>query len=398
MSEPQWFRLMRGLVFYFADVFLCLILAGFPRFMAKNISHKIQKSIVKECDFMVHRFFHPFHLAYILSFLMFSCAFFFGCSGSFPVTEQAQDGYEKIRLVMTCNGGPTSMDGRVCQKFSDLVKKESGGNIQIVLFLNEQLTGGDTRKGIEMLADGSVDLGGYGAGTLSLLDERMAVASIPWSYASYQEARQVIDTTGGAYYAKLLKEQGLVYLGSTHNGMRQLTNNKRPIRTLEDMAELKIRVPGGGVHEAFIRAVGGIPVLLSWSEVPAAIRQGVVYGQDNGFVTTNSARLQEIQKYMTVWNYCYENYIFLANDHLFYSLEPKTQDLLRQKMREACDWGRDRLEQDEIRLREEFRAAGVQITELTEEELAPFRERTRPLVQKLKETYGEEACTAFQIP
>ena len=332
-------------------------------------------------------------IAFLLALVLLGC----GCAGPSHTAKQAENGYEKIRLVMTCNGGKT-MDGMVSMKFIQMVEEESGGNIQIVLFPNEQLTGGDTRKGIEMLADGSVDLGGYGAGTLSLLDERLAVASIPWSYSSYQEARRVIDSTGGAYYAKLLANQGLVYLGSTHNGLRQLTNNKRPIRTLEDMAELRVRVPGGGVHEEFIRAVGGIPVYLSWSELPIAISQGAVDGQDNGFLTTNSARLQDIQKYMTVWNYCYENFIFLANDELFNHLEPKTQELLRNKMREACEWGRDRMEQDETHIREEFRNTGMEITELTEEQLAPFREKTRPLVQRLKETYGEEACTAFQIP
>ena len=320
-----------------------------------------------------------------------------GC-GSTAVVESPENTYEKIRLVMTSNGGSTSMDGMVAQKFARMVSEESGGNIQITLFMNEHLTGGDTRKGVEMLADGSVDLGVYGAGILTLLDKRMAVASIPWAYTSYQEVRRIIDSTGGAYYAKLLKNQGLIYLGSTHNGFRQLSNNKRPIRDLEHMAELRVRVPGGGVHEDFIRAVGGVPVMLSWSEIPDAISNNVVDGQDNGFFTTDSAQLQKLQKYMTVWNYCYENFIFLANDQMFQSLEPKTQELLRRTMREACDWGRDRMEQDEERIKEEFRTAGVEVAELTEEELAPFRERTRPLVQHLKEIYGEEACTAFQIP
>lgn len=333
-------------------------------------------------------------IVFLLALALLGC----GCAGPSHTAKQTTDGYENIRLVMTCNGGEKSMDCMVAMKFIQMVQKESGGSIQVVLFHSERLTGGDTRKGIEMLADGSVDLGCHGAGTLSLLDERLAVASIPWSYSSYQEARRVIDTTGGAYYAKLLANQGLVYLGSTHNGLRQLTNNKRPVRTLEDMAELRVRVPGGGVHEEFIRAVGGVPVPLSWSELPTAIAQGAVDGQDNGFITTNSARLQDLQKYMTIWNYCYENFIFLANDEVFHSLEPKTQELLRSKAREACDWGRDRMEQDEARIKEDFRNAGVEITELTEEQLEPFREKTRPLVQRLKEAYGEEACTAFQIP
>ena len=63
----------------------------------------------------------------------------------------------------------------------------------------------------------------------------MSVATLPWSFTSYQEARQVIDTTGGAYYAELLDAKGITYLGSFHNGFRQLTNSKHPVTTPEDL-------------------------------------------------------------------------------------------------------------------------------------------------------------------
>lgn len=319
-----------------------------------------------------------------------------GCQPS--RTVEPKDEYPRLRLSMACNGTKEAMDTLIANRIAELVARESGGNITIVVFPQEQLAGGNTQKGIAMLADGSIDLAAYAAGTLSILDDRLAVASVPWSFKSYQEARRVIDTTGGAYYEKLLADRGITYLGSAHNGLRQLSNNRRPVRTLSDMQGLRIRVPGGGVHEGFIEALGGVPVLMSWSEISTAIHQGIVDGQENGFTTTKSARLQEIQDYMTVWNYSYENYLFVANDRVFRSLNAKTQELLREKTREACEWGRDLMEKNEEKIKAEFRSSGVTISELTEEELLPFRERTRPLVLKLKEKYGEEACRAFQIP
>ncbi len=143
---------------------------------------------------------------------------------------------------------------------------------------------------------------------------------------------------GGAYYKKILAAQGMTYLASVHNGFRQITNDKHAVIKPEDVAGLKIRVPGGEVYFKFWKAFGADPVAMSWSEAFTAIQQGIIDGQENGFSVTNSAKINEIQQYMTVWNYTYENYLFVANTKIFESLEPKTQELIRVKAKEACEF------------------------------------------------------------
>ena len=240
-------------------------------------------------------------------------------------------------------------------------------------------------------------MGAYVSGTMSLLDPRLEVATIPWSFSDYREARRIIDSTGGKYYEKILAKYGLIYLGSTHNAMRQLTSNRNPIRTPEDIQGMKIRVLGGEVYRRFFTALGAEPVPLGWSELNIAIRQGVIEGQENGFFLMRSGRLNEIQKYMTVWNYLYENYLFVANQKTFEDLEPKTQQLLREKMKEACEWSRDYLEIEEREIRNRFAADGLEIIELNHKQLKAFKARVQPLREQLKERYGEEACKAFRI-
>ena len=310
---------------------------------------------------------------------------------------QPDDEYEKVRLVMTANGTEIGIETLTARKFSELVSEASGGNVYIEFYPNDELTGGNTNEAVRSLSEGAVDLGAYVSGTMSMLDPRLEVATIPWSFESYFEARQVIDSTGGEYYAKVLDKYGLVYLGSTHNGMRQLSNNRKPIRTPDDIQGLRIRVLGGEIYRHFFDALDAEPVPLGWSELNIAIRQGVIEGQENGFFLMKSGRLNEIQKYMTVWNYLYENYLFVANRKSFDQLEPKTQKLIREKMREACEWSRDYLEAEEKKIRAEFEADGLEIIDLTPEELRAFKLQVRSLREKLKEKYGAEACKAFRI-
>ncbi|MBR5913172.1 MAG: TRAP transporter substrate-binding protein DctP [Selenomonadaceae bacterium] len=310
---------------------------------------------------------------------------------------KANSDYEKVRLVMTGNGTETGIETLTARRFAELVAEASGGNVQIEFYPNDELTGGNTNEAVRSLTDGFVDLGAYVSGTMSMLDVRLEVATIPWSFSSYQEARKVIDDTGGKYYEKVLAEYGLVYLGSTHNAMRQLTSNRNSVRAPIDLRDMKIRVLGGEVYRLFFSALGAKPVPLGWSELNVAIRQGVVDGQDNGFFLMRSGHIDEIQKYMTVWNYLYENYLFVANRKIFDQLEPKTQKLLREKMREACEWGRDYLEAEEAKIRAQFERDGLEIIDLTPEQLELFKERVQPLREELKKKYGEEACRAFKI-
>ena len=320
-----------------------------------------------------------------------------GCNKHQEEDRKNGEVYENVRLVMTANGTNMGIETLIARHFVELVDKASGGNVHIEFYPNDELTGGNTNEAVRSLTEGAVDLGAYVTGTMSLLDSRLEVSTIPWSFSSYQEARQIIDDTGGAYYAKILSEYGLVYLGSAHNGMRQLTSNRNPIRTPEDLQGMRIRVLGGETYRLLFSTLGAEPVPLGWSELNVAIRQGVIEGQENGFFLMRSGHLDEIQKYMTVWNYLYENYLFVANRKTFDQLEPKTQELLREKMREACEWGRDYLESEEKKIRMQFAAEGLEIIDLTPEELEIFKAQVRPLREKLKEKYGEEACNAFRI-
>ena len=319
-----------------------------------------------------------------------------GCANS--GTEQREDGeYQTIELTMAVNGTDNQIDARVGDYFAQLVSERSGGNVTVAVFPNDQLANGNASRGIEMIASGSIDLAAYATCTLAVIDEKLPVATIPWIFDDYAQAREVIDTTGGEYYAQRLAMKGMTYLGSFHNGFRQITNSKHEVTTPANMENLKIRVPGSVVYMGFFRALGADPTSMNWSEVFAAIQQGTIDGQENGVSITSTSKMQEVQDYLTMWNYSYENDLFVANTEIWESLEPQTQELLQECATEACEWGRDVLEAEEAQILEEFEAAGMTITYLTEEEQAAFDEAIAPFKAEMEAYFGPEACAAFGI-
>ena len=333
----------------------------------------------------------------VICVVLASMLFLVGCSEKTNPEGGSEDGYQVIELTMAVNGTDNQIDARVGDYFAQLVEERSGGNVTVAVFPNDQLANGNASRGIEMIASGSVDLAAYATCTLAVVDEKLPVATIPWIFDDYAQAREIIDTTGGAYYAERLALKNMTYLGSFHNGFRQITNSKHEVSEPADMEDLKIRVPGSVVYRGFFRALGADPTSMNWSEVFTAIQQGTIDGQENGVSITSTSKMQEVQDYLTMWNYSYENDLFVANTEVWESLEPETRDLLQECATEACEWGRDTLEAEEAEILEEFEAAGMTITYLTEEEQAAFDEAIAGFKAEMIDYFGADACAAFGI-
>ena len=158
---------------------------------------------------------------WIKIFLMIAVMILMSGCGEQSETFKNEKNFQKVRLVMTANGTDKGIETLTARRFAKLVEEESGGNVHIEFYPNDELTGGNTNEAVRSLTEGAVDLGAYVSGTMSLLDPRLEVATIPWSFSSYQEARKVIDESGGDYYAKVLSEYGLI---PSSNGLSTARN------------------------------------------------------------------------------------------------------------------------------------------------------------------------------
>ena len=325
--------------------------------------------------------------------LALTCVFTLAIAGA----PTASADYNKINLTMTVNGTDTQIDTKVGQKFAELVEEATDGAVLIDVFPNDQLAGGNAAKGMEMLADGSVDIAAYATVTMGALDERLTIGITPWIFDDYTDARTTIDETGLDYYAEILADYNMTLLGSFHNGFRQLSNSKRPVLTPDDMAGLKIRTPGSAIYQNTFTALGASPSTLNWGEVFTALQQGTIDGQENGLSITNTSGVLEVQPYVTVWSYSYENDLPMFNTDIWNSLNEETQTVLREKALEACNWGRDVVEAEHETLIEEFREKGIQVDVLTEDQVALFKEKVEDVKAEFLAKFDESALAAFGI-
>ncbi len=306
--------------------------------------------------------------------------------------------YKASKLKLTTNGTDIATCTTVGNDYSKKIAEKTSNAVDIKVFPNDQLAGGNQSKGIEMLAQGTTDMGMYSNGVLGNLDSKIQIANMPFIFDNYDQAAEAFAGKGGEYIAKLLDAKGILFLGSFHNGLRQISNSKRAVVTPADVSGLKIRVPGGEAYVETFKILKADPVAMSWSEVFTALQQGTLDGQENGYATQYSNKIYEVQKYVTEWNYMYDAFNIVANKANFLKLDEATQTLLKEEAKNSSTFGNNYVVEKEKEIKKEYvEKHGIQITELTPEQLGAFKDVVRPVQEMLMTKYGNEACVAFGL-
>ena len=308
--------------------------------------------------------------------------------------EEAEAPAEVIELVV---GGVTSQSAKdAVILFGEKVEEYSNGTITILDFPDNQL--GNDEQRFEMTQTGECDISIGSTSSVANTYGDFFIYDVYYMFLNKEEVYNV-GMRGEAAKQILagLEEIGLKGLPFMENGFRNITTSDVEVNTVEDAKGLKLRTMENAIHLAAWQGLGTNPTPMAFSEVFTALQQGTIDGQENGFTVTNSNNLFEVQKYLTVWNYMYECNLWIANSAKFSSLKPETQEYLLGKIEEACQYGREIVETGEEDLKKEFAEKGMEIHELTVEELAAFQEAVKPVVEEYSALYGEEACAAFRI-
>ncbi len=324
----------------------------------------------------------------IFSLLLTAC----GSGGS-----SSAGGEEKeMKLRMSVTVGDTSTMYKAAEKFAKEVKEKTDGRIIIDIFPNEQLSNGDSGKAVESLAKGTIDLTYNSLIIYSILNDKLGVMNAPFLFKDLEEVDSKLGGEGGEMVKDILRDFGVEPLGFGQNGFRQVTNSVKEIKTLEDIEGLKMRIPGITMFTDLWKTLGANPTTMSFSEVFTSLQQGTIDGQENAIDIIYSSKLNEVQPYMTMWNYAYDPLILGMNKKLFDSLSDADIEIIQTAADNANKFQIEearKLEAEQIKSLEE---AGMQIYYPTDKELEAFKEAAQPIYDQYKEVWGADLFNAFQ--
>jgi tripartite ATP-independent transporter DctP family solute receptor len=178
-------------------------------------------------------------------------------------------------------------------------------------------------------------------------------------------------------------------------GVRNVTNNVRPVATPEDLEGVKLRTMKVPAHVATFETLGANPTPMNFGEVYSALQQGVIDGQENPLAIITSQRFYEVQKYLSTTAHVFAVYMPVISKPFFEGLSAEHQQLVRESMAAARSYQAELVAAEDTAQLEEIRAAGVEVLELTAQQRQAFADKTESVRLQYREEVGTEAYDAW---
>ena len=283
--------------------------------------------------------------------------------------------------------------GQSMKVFKAYVEEKTGGEIRVDLYPYLQL--GNDKEVLESIKVGVAHMNLPNPSMLTNFVKDFALVSLPYVFPSQEIANTVVDGAVGQALLAKLDKAGFVGLGFGDFGFRQLTNNVRPVTKLEDFKGLKIRTLQNPTHLAVFRALGANPTAMGWNEVFTALQQGVIDGQENPYMQIYTFKLNEVQKYLTQTDHCYDMVVFVLGKKFFNALSADEQTILRDATKAAQAFMRKSVKEEDAKAKEAIAAAGTQVTILEPAEMQRIREKAMEEVTVQGEKINKELYKAM---
>ena len=263
--------------------------------------------------------------------------------------------------------------------FERYVEAESGGSLQVELFPASQL--GDAAEVLEGLQLGTIQIGVVHDGPISGFFRPIELFSIPYLFVDQAEAYSVFDGAFGEMFRDaMIADSGLRTLAIADNGIRHFTNDTRPIRSPDDMRGMKIRVQPSPIYERLVQSLGASPSAIAWTELPSALQQGVVDGQENGVTNILAASLYQYQRYVSLDAHVYSVHLYLTGEPFWQGLTADEQRIVTEGVNIAKEIHRAMTTAQDESAEEILSGLGMEVAVLSETEIDAFRQLAQPAV------------------
>jgi tripartite ATP-independent transporter DctP family solute receptor len=274
------------------------------------------------------------------------------CAGSVSFAQS-------VKLTLGHGAAPGNPRHEASVKFAEVVKAKSAGRIEVQVSPSAQL--GDDAAMITALRTGALDMSANSQGAVAAAVPEYAAFGMPFLFANLPQAWKLLDSPVGKELADKSAEKGMIVLGYWDNGIRHMSNSKKPILKPEDMKGLKMRTPPDAVTVDIIQSLGAEAQQIKFAELYVALQQGVVDGQENPLMNVHASKLYEVQKFISLTGHKYEMTPFLMSKRTWDKLSEADKKAVREAAAEATALQRKLSQESDEKLVADLKAKGVRI-------------------------------------
>jgi len=283
--------------------------------------------------------------------------------------------------------------GKGAEYFKKLAEERTKGRVKIEIYPNSTLyKDGEEMEAlqlgsVQMLAPSVAKFGPLGVREFEVFD-------LPYIFDDFAQLHKVTQGAVGKLLFDKLQAKGIVGLAYWDNGFKDFSANK-PLRLPSDAKGMKFRIQSSKVLESEIRALGGIPQVMAFSEVYQALQTGVVDGTENPPSNFYTQKMNEVQKYFTLTDHGVIEYAVIANKKFWDALPADIRTALEGAMKDASKYANDIAKEENDKALAAVKATGkTEIVTLPPEAKAAWKKQLIPVHKEQEGRIGKDIIEA----
>jgi TRAP-type transport system periplasmic protein len=219
------------------------------------------------------------------------------------------------------------------ERFRDLVKEKTNGEIEVRIFPMAQLGSGPTQ--IQSVKMGTLESFVEGSGMYANLVGEFALFTTAYVF-DREDVYKVLDgPIGKTLNEDLMKRHGIrLFCTNWERGPRHLLS-ARPVLKVADVKGLKLRVPQDVTFLVSWKMLGASPTPIAMGELYLALQQGIVEAEENPLETHYTQKFYEAAKHLSLTAHVIENAGFSVNEKWYQGLTKAQQNALMEAAKEG---------------------------------------------------------------
>ena len=307
-----------------------------------------------------------------------------------PATGSADPGSAEDKPVEISIGhiyASSHAIGQAVELFKEKVEELSNGTITVVIYPGSQM--GTESEILQQVDQGVLDMTISGGGMYAGYVPAAALFESLCMFTTGEQQKQIIDDMGGLdFFNEVMADSNFHAVGWMSGGSRNVLTSGVAVRTAADFKGLNIRVPDNQVYVDIFEALGCNPTIVAWSESYTAIQSGMVSAVEASTETLATANLQEVADYYTITGHVNVTNFCSMNKAKWDSLSENQQNAVIEAMSLANELQLQLTEENEQTYRDMFVDSGIEIIELSAEDMTALQDAVSGIVTETAESYG----------
>jgi len=224
--------------------------------------------------------------------------------------------------------------------------------------------------------------------SLEPVDPSLELIKLPFLFPDIEVSYIVLEGSVGKKLFDKLDQKGVSVLGIVSSGSVAMSNNKRPIKNVEDCKGLKMR-SFGPMGASTLKAMGAMAIVTASEETYSALQQGVIDGLTTPATVFFARKYYDVQKFVTNVGMLNAVHVFVIGNRTWWNnLPADIREGLNDSIQRMVKEQRVEIQAEDKNIFEQIAAKGCQVVDIAQAEQLAWKKALQTVYQEFGPKIG----------